>query len=503
MYIGALAGYAKASWIDNIRVSGNPTLSVTLSRTNNYVGGAVGGAQASTLSRINAVITLNTQETEGSTTNHSVGGIVGSLQNGEVSESTMNGDLMVQFVNIGIKYVGGIGNGGTFKKNEAVLGTFKIGSKVEPGVQGSTIFVGGIAGDAATILDCTAQFKTLDLAVEDPTVGMLYAGGLGGNVTTMIANSHARFETITVKDKSTGGSGTVQVGGLAGYAIGGITSSYLEGGSIAVTGEGTDAPMFYVGGLAGRGNVSRSRIGYGMNISLETKSVAAVNVGGLIGEGSAEYSFIGTKDSHAAVDVKINNSRSLGCNTYVGGINGQGYIWGTSFQYNYAFCNVSLKTEGTAGLTAVGGLAGSLNGYEVSCTQSYAAGTVSFTNNYTETAGYYAGGIVGYAEVDISQCAALNEEVSINGTNTVGPKNWRRIAYPTDSAWSSATFNNNITTVTKTPPNDYTPVNGSETGDGILKNSIGETDFGVNGLNWDFENIWKWDNGYPVLKDEA
>jgi hypothetical protein len=506
MYIGALAGYAKASWIDNIRVSGNPALSVTLSRTNNSVGGVVGSAESTTLSGINAAVSLNTQETEseGASINHSVGGIVGSLQNGEVSESTMNGDLMVQFVNIGTKNVGGIGNGGTFTKNEAVLGTLSIHSQIEGSVT-SYIGVGGIASSGSQILDCVAQFGVLEIDSNGPTSG-LYVGGLNGN-GTLIENSHARFEKILVStDISTGNAPNVYVGGLLGNGTT-IRRSYLEGtGSIEVTHKGSVQPTFRVGGLAGNCAVSRSRIGYGIAISLETESGGTASVGGLTGSGAAEYSFIGTKENHAAVRVKRTNAAATRVSsTYVGGISGQAALnANTSFQYNYAFCDVSLENAGNIGtqIFTAGGLAGYLSGAG-SGTQNYAAGTVHLTNNSTVAAGtYYAGGIAGYAgnTTTISQCAALNGQVSIDGTNTETVKNRKRIANPTTTG-RGTTFTGNITTVAL--PNDYTPENGSDTGDGDFKDSIQESDFGAEGLNWDFQNTWKWDNGFPILKDEA
>jgi hypothetical protein len=511
MYVGALAGFATNSRFDNISVSGNPGLWLTLSRTNNSVGGAVGSAEFSTLSRINAAITLNTQEkaSEGAYIAHSVGGIVGVLSTGEISESTMNGSLEVQFVNAGTKSVSGLASGGTHKKNKAVLSTFKIDSKRE-NTNGTYISVGGLGGSATTILDCTAEFNTLELTVEDPTITMVYAGGLVGSTPT-IANSHAKFEKITVKNKSTTGQGNIYVGGLAGGASNTIiTSSYLEGGSIEVTGAGTDDPGFYVGGLAGQGSVSRSRIGYGININLETKSCVSVYAGGLTGNGNAEYSFIGAKDSHAAVNVKTDNSRTATVpGTYVGGISGQAEVSGKSFQYNYAFCDVSLENTGNGVVTAaVGGLAGYLSGAGAG-NQSYAAGTVRLVNNSTAGTGTdYAGGIVGNASasyatnIAISSCAALNGEVSIAGTNTGAVKNWRRIANETTISTGTVTFTNNITTVDKNLPG-YTPDNGANTADGDFKESIVETDFRENGLDWDFEKVWEWKDGYPVLQAQV
>jgi hypothetical protein len=500
LYIGALAGFAKNSRLENISVQGPGSgLLVTLSRTNNYVGGAVGEAASTTLSRINARITLNTQENEGVSI-HRVGGIVGNLEAGEVSESKMDGDLTVQIGNAGAKFIGGIGNGGTFTKNEAVLGTLSIRSQTE-GTIGPSIFVGGIAGSGSQILDCAAQFTTvLDLDSKGPNVG-IYVGGLNGNGN--IENSHARFEKISVRvDINAGNTPNVFVGGLVGNGTT-IRSSYLEGtGSIKVTHEGSVRPTFRVGGLAGNGAVSRSRIGYGIVISLETESGGGAYVGGLTGYGNAEYSFIGTKENPATVAVKKTKT-TVNSASYVGGISGQAAVnANTTFQYNYAFCDVSLETTSGVVVSTAGGLVGYLSGAGLG-TQNYAAGTVRLINNSTETTGsYYAGGIAGYAgnTTTISYCAALNGEVIIDGTNTAMPKTWSRIANPT-STGRGTTFTSNITTVGT--PTGYTPEDGSDTKDGNFKNSIQESDFGAEGLNWDFENTWEWADDFPVLKDEA
>jgi hypothetical protein len=510
MYVGALAGYAKNSRIEGISVSGNPGLSVTLSRANNYVGGAVAYATITTLSRINAAISMSTRETGDVVSQlHSVGGIVGNLHTtGEVSESTMQGDLAAEFIHGGAKSVGGIGNlevsGTTFKKNKAVLGAVTIHSKRETGI-GTIIRAGGIAGFATAIQDCAAEFTTLDLDVEDPTITTLYAGGLAGSATT-ITNSRARFDKITVKDKSSSATGIISVGGLAGNAntSSSITRSYLEGGTIEVAGEGANEPSFYVGGLTGQGTVSRSRIGYGIAISLETKSHGVSSIGGLTGNGGASYSFIGAKDSPAKVTVTTDSSSASTRAMYVGGISGQAApSIALPFQYNYAFCDVSLEIGGSAATTsAAGGLAGYLSG-NGPVTQNYAAGTVRLVNNSTAAAGTdYAGGIAGYIAVatTISSCAALNGEVRIEGDNTDATKNRRRIAARADGN-GVGTFTNNITTVAATE--DYTPENGANTGDGLFKESpLGPADFGSGGLQWVFD-VWEWDNGYPVLKTQV
>jgi hypothetical protein len=513
LYLGALSGFAKGSRLENITVQPNPGpgLSLEVSRANNYVGGVVGKAQGTSFITITSTIGLKTQETTGVGT-HAVGGITGELEDGAISAARMSGDIELEITGLNNKYAGGIvGNvsGGTLINNEVALGALKIHSDGPDSTSAPFIYAGGIAGSAVLgsgLLDCSAELGTLELSAEGFSPHT-YVGGLCG--AGNIENSYARFASITVTGtESSKVYPNVYVGGLTGS--GAVTRSHLEGtGSIAVTGGAYNA-SFRVGGLAGSGAISRSWIGYGIPISLAIGSVSThVYAGGLTGDGMAEYSFIGSKAAPAAVTVtKTENtedaSRSLTPITYVGGISGQAT---TASQYNYAFCAVRLEMTGTATTGpsptgSVGGLAGYLSH---AYTQSYAAGSVQVTNNTKSVGGFRAGGIagsLGYGPaVKIANCAALNSDLSIGGTNTEGIESWRRIAYETlnTSSATFATLENNITTVTAAPPTGYTPTDGTATEDGELKESpITKETF----TGWDFDTIWDWDSaiGLPVLK---
>jgi hypothetical protein len=519
LYLGALSGFARGSRIENITVQPNPGpgLSLELSRANNYVGGVVGKAEGTSFITIASTVGLKTQETTGVGA-HAVGGIAGELASGAISKANMRGDIELGIAGPGSKYAGGIvgnasGQGGTLTKNEVVLGALKIQTNVPDSSQTApSIYAGGIAGSTASVLACSAQLGTLELTADEGLTPLRSSvGGLCGGGA--IENSSARFESITVTGTDTmstsGGYPNVYVGGLTGS--GAVTRSHLEGtGSIVVTGGAYNA-NFRVGGLAGSGAISRSWIGYGIPISLAIGSVSThVYAGGLTGDGRAEYSFIGSKADPAAVTVtkteNMEDTRSLTANTYVGGISGQAT---TASQYNYAFCAVSLEMtgSGSTGSSPTGSVGGLLGYLTNAYTQSYAAGSVQVTDN-TSSGGFHAGGIAGSigpgAAVNITGCAALNPELSIGGTNTTGVKNWRRIAYKTlnTSSNSLASLENNITTVTGTPPTGYTLDDGASTEDGMFKDSaLTQQDFS----DWDFENIWEWDStiGLPVLKEQV
>jgi hypothetical protein len=304
-------------------------------------------------------------------------------------------------------------------------------------------------------------------------------------------------------------------------------------GEIAVNLPGGSSSL-NVGGLAGEGNISHSRVTGPLNITVTAGGTGSVAAGGLTGVGTAEYSFIGTKNNHAKLTVNrtgTGTAMSEGSGSvYVGGISGYapltaGDDWGTPaalFQYNYAFCDVTLETTAAAKSTmamlasqSVGGLAGYVSSSSygddtLSFNESYAAGSVTLVNNYAggdTDAEFYAGGILGNMDYQswvsgitftLSKCAALNSEVVINGSNTAAPKNWRRIA---NSGEGKTTFTNNITTVTQTAPSSYAPEDDADKGDGLLITALtADTFFGAESqLKWD-TTIWKWEDGYPVFK---
>ncbi|MHB9293191.1 hypothetical protein Holit_02312 [Hollandina sp. SP2] len=523
--IAALAGFASSSKIEDITLEAKAGagLYVIPSQNTTYIGGAVGHGQGTTLTKISSAIPLNSTATETASEQY-MGGIAGSINSGNIENAKMTGTITIGSEGSTVIAGGIVGSGQSVsvKKSDAAFEALKIHYN-RTVANGNSITAGGIAGQGVNLTGCTATFTALEIDAEGIAVGAISLGGLLGSSGSIEAG-HARFDTITVTvDRTTAHTGNVIVGGLLGWGTNQkITSSYLEGsGTITVTAPNrTYNKDFYVGGLAGEGDISRSRIPEGIVIGVETGTWGTIYSGGLTGKGVAEYSFIGSRENPATVQVTRKNSdpHSNFDQAFVGGISGYallGAYSGTkSFQYNYAFCTVSLETQGASTISqgqSVGGLAGYVEGSthynNGSFTESYAAGAVTLTNNYEgaeEGVSFNAGGIAGYTFlIPISRCAALNGAVTIDGINTAAAKNWRRIAYPKEQA---ELFSHNITTVTQTIPSGYTLQNGPDTGDGELKtSSLGQTDFGIAGLNWDFENTWEWDSaaGLPVLQGKV
>jgi hypothetical protein len=404
------------------------------------------------------------------------------------------------------------------------------------------LFVGGITacsisannitnGTILPIEGCSVRFDKLEVTgASTATPNYVQAGGIYGGAgsvatTNAVINDcsvDGREITVDIQKASTY---VPTVGGLAGKT-GTISRSRING-SLKITGRSVRG--FTVGGLAGIGTVSYSSIVGPLEIDITAGGTELVQAGGLIGEGTATYSFVGTKDNHAKLNVTKTNTEvsTTAVNfAYVGGISG---YTTTAFQYNYAFCDVTLETNAAAtvaatngvvnGGQAVGGLIGFPRGSNTALTQSFAAGNVKIIDKSTASSSQarrvYAGGIGGYVYTNaipaLTKCAALNGSIVIEDQNTSSGSTtnvlWRRITNHQGSDGTDiARYAENITTVTATPFNSYQPQNGLKKTDGLLIDTplTEDTFFGTEEgqLGWNRE-AWEWDeaSGYPVLKN--
>jgi hypothetical protein len=479
VYAGGIAGYTAAGGISNVGVNGNIEMNISAKTTTGpvYAGGIAGCTAI----------------------------------NGKISNISVNGDAEVSVTTIstttGIVYAGGI------------LGY--TGSSGSGGISNAAI-----TGKANVTVNPAAT----------TTSGSVYAGGIGGHIQTGgISNAAITGGAkVTVTSVSATMTGGVWAGGITGYTTGagGVSNASITGGAnvtaaSAYTGTAVTATTgpVYAGGIAGQtvgGAISRGSITGPSEIKVESTATGTVYAGGLVGSGiGVEYSFIGTKNEYAKVNVTKTNTTSLtnGNYAYVGGISGQAAPTSTlKFQYNYAFCDVTLTTtaSSTSTNTSVGQFAGGLVGYistSSNFNENFAAGSVTITDNSSVVGNrrILAGGIAGYSPSNglLTQCAALNNSVVINGTSTAATTNVyrRRIAWTI--AAQATVINasaNNITTVTGTAPDNYTPTNGKANQDGYLVESplTSENFFGnaatEGQLGWNTA-VWEWnDSGYPVLK---
>jgi hypothetical protein len=481
-----------------------------------------------------------------------VGGVVGylgstqtlsgySIESGEIAVSLKKSLTLAP-------YIGGLAAQGNIS-DSSVSGKLKISVTTDK-TGAVTSYTGGLTGNGSvsggTIDELLMSVTTGMAAATTRETGYAYTGGLTGNGS--VSGSAIDQLNMSVTTKTTGaGYAYVYTGGLTGY--GSVSGSAVDQLLMSVPTEtaGTGPVYVYTGGLAGNGSVSGGTIdqllmsvttgttgtggvyvggltGYGAishcgvkvaEIALTTATTATVYTGGLAGYGVAEYSFIGTKESPAKVEVTKNDTTSQRSTNqaYIGGVSGQAAPTAAlPFRYNYAFCDVSLETT-AATEYAYGQSVGGLAGYVSSTSpfiESFAAGKVTVTDNCasnTTNTRFNVGGISGWgvANAGITKCAALNGSITVGGSNSASSaKYWRRIVCININASTPISSTaNNITTVTATPPSWYTPTNGATNHqDGSLIASIeADTFFGTGQLGWNQE-VWEWDaaSGYPVLK---
>ena len=348
-YVGLFGNIGTSSFISNVALVGG-----TVSG-NNYVGELVGW---------NSGTINNSSVTGGTVTGVSdVGGLVG-YNDGTIS--------------------------GSYGSGPAAVAVFAI-----TGVGATAINVGGLVGyNNGTISGSyVTDGSGYGISIYSVSSG---AGGLVGY------NSSSGSITNSYVSGSAGGisvNGTNTVGGLVGNNFGTISSSYVNGGSVYVSGVGSNPSN--VGGLVGlnSGSINNSSV---MSASVRGGS----NVGGLVGNNSGTIS--GNYGSGATVD-----SATVVGNLNVGGLVGVNNLGYTITNSYVTGGSVSISCTDCGGIGIVGGLVGLNSG---SINNSYVTGgTVSGT--------YDVGGLVGSNDGTISNSYINNSSAyggNMLGTSYVG-----------------------------------------------------------------------------------
>jgi hypothetical protein len=259
-----------------------------------------------------------------------VGGLVGTLGTGEISESSFTGDVT------GTNVVGGL----------AGLAFGDITDSTFSGSVTGERYVGGIAGGtgAPTISNSSASGSVTGLAGGEGNIGGLVGGG-----SATITDSHA---DVTV----TGATGNANIGGLLGYGDLSVTisNSYSTG---AVTGDAK------VGGLVG------TLAGGYIEESYSTGDVFGRtngSIGGLVGyadSGSGSGTFRGIVNAGSVLSSLIESSYATGDVTQIASGNDGGGVGGlVGSLYSGTILN-SYSTGDVRGETTVGGLVGRVYEY--------------------------------------------------------------------------------------------------------------------------------------------
>ncbi|SDE75692.1 T9SS type A sorting domain-containing protein [Epilithonimonas hungarica] len=453
-YLG-LFGVTKDAIVNNLNIQ----LSATGITGGNYVGILAGQSEGGNITNV---------KTSGTITALSyLGGLLGSSADNTMIQNN-SADVIINATG---SYIGGL-------IGESASPVTNCHSSGEVNVDGD--YSGGLIGKtSAGIANCSSTSNVTNTG--GAFVGN-FMGGLIGVNQASVNNSNASGDV----------TGISTIGGLVGDSYAPISNSYATGN---ITGR------MWVGGLVGASDSVASS--YATGIVYADQKIG----GGLVGQ---SYGTI--TGSHASGFVS--GSQSLG------GLVG---VMGGTVSFSYATGNVTqIVSDNTpeGGYVDIGGLAGSSfsNSFIENCfasgnvavtddTAMYVGGLIGLSNGIsnsyaygTVTGGYsLVGGLAGSTWEPIVNSAALNPWIKSSSTGNLN-KIHRLVGdveFETEiiNSYALDTMLVNDQTITDGTENDWSGENRS------VEEFQKQLTYG-NGLNWDFENIWKIreTHGYPYLQ---
>jgi hypothetical protein len=276
--------------------------------------------------------------------NADVGGLVGTLGTGEISESSFTGDVT------GTNVVGGL----------VGVAYGNISNSTFSGTVTGERYVGGIAGATGgqIISNSSASGSVTGLAGGEGNIGGLVGGGSGD-----ITNSHTDVNvTGATAIRNIDGEITVEgnesIGGLLGwgdlsvtvqnsYSIGSVTGDTKVGGLVGTLAGGHIEESYSTGDVFGRTNGS---------------------IGGLVGyadSGSGTGTFRGIVNNSSVISSLIESSYATGDVTQIASGNDGGGVGGLVGSLHSGAILNSYSTGDVRGDTTVGGLVGRVYEYGV------------------------------------------------------------------------------------------------------------------------------------------
>lgn len=452
LYVGGIAGYGDifSNCINDVDIT-------VTSSNNTYVGGVAGKSTKISNSKNNGAISVN------STSTVYVGGIAGNTE--ILNDVTNYTDVSVTAATA---YFGGVAGEAASAQNVynycyelsvnasnsatfgGVLG--KCTQKIENSYNtanlkvtrsDSGLYLGGIVGDSDTTSNTVKNATNSGKIIVDVSkLSTVYVGGIAGKAAS-VSDSANSATVISIKANSLSGSpNQMNVGGLCGYSSGSIENSYSYA-NVTLENAAMSAPSGYkavVGGLAGTAkNVSGSYATGDVSVSLYNGSV---NAGGLLGNlngtandsyargsvtgnttneikigGLVAYAQSGTnvQNCYAAYNYLTTNITSNGSTAYVGGL--VAHNLGTVTD-SYAMNYINTIGSGSNDTIYAGGVIGCNNGmvsksYSSSATEHVLNAGISVDIDCTSnlSANVYVGGFVGYNNKTITNCYAGAEVI--------------------------------------------------------------------------------------------
>jgi len=447
VYVGGMAGILNGS------VTGGE-----MSGDINIIGGQyIGGAVGQLFGKLSGVdVTVDITAGSNLSSEIRVGGIVAYFANGTFSDCRISTNINVHG-SYGF-YVGAVageadgniknatteeiviramGTEGTSyaglyvgKTTYQLLENIDISGSIEVLTYGGTLYLGGVAGYAVNMKNCTVDcvITAPESEIEGVYIevyGNLYYGTVAGYLAGSLEDIEQHSGGTTVS-----AVGNVYYGGVAGYVGGNVNNVTYSAESVTID---TDGNVYY-GGIAGyAGNITNA----GVDVEYATVKGTTVYYGSLAGRSgsisdctiitvtkavidSATNLYFGNVVGYAdgdisGIEISINNNPvSVSGTAYYGGIAGYvtGAIHGCSFTGDI---NVS------ANVAYVGGIAGYTGG---DITDAYYQGDI-IANVKTDL---YVGGIVGsgksisdsraYSIMTVSQTAGAFYLGGISGKST-------------------------------------------------------------------------------------
>ncbi|MGN1213045.1 MAG: hypothetical protein ACI4TZ_03280, partial [Christensenellales bacterium] len=268
------------------------------------------------------------------------------------------------------------------------------GIKVNSNEQKS-VSVGSIVGYAkdSTITNCNVYYATNSTISVAGNYDNLYVGGLVGSAENCQVGGSFNYGDVTVT-KTTTGTGSDATTIKSTFTSQNMTSAFINIGSANTdeTNNGVNvAGELCVGGLLGK-----------INGTITSGVVSAI------------------KDSN----IYVNNNPAT-CNAYIGGLYGS--VLGGSSSATLAInpaenSNIGVNAQGTFNTLNIGGVAGNVDGANLSMKGTIEAMTITTTATTNEL---YVGGAIGYitqngASIDsmtLTNCT-INAYAQVNGTGT-------------------------------------------------------------------------------------
>lgn len=365
----------------------------------------------------------------------SVGGVVGHIASGDISDVNVGGDVT------GDRRTGGLVGAGATASDDTP-GHVRIEESVaDVTVDVTTRHAGGLVGKLGYYTDDTDYHDNVELvdstARGDVTADQL-VGGLVGETYGTIDGSSATG-TVTGADMHIGGlvgwgmgnitdstaSGDVigtntanaaHIGGLAGTMGADTKSIFVETGQGSIIDSSTSGNILLstddgdaIGGLVGRTYTSGVHNSYATGGAIDAGKYSN-HVGGLVGKHGVTH---GTpvagdiNDSHSEVDL-------IYAGRYVGGLVGStSSDWGGTFDNTYATSDV------TASFRLVGGLIGSHASWEpLTISNSYSTGAVDIDEAHSSIG--QAGGLGGYLTAVTLTDSYATGDVTVEQGSEVG-----------------------------------------------------------------------------------